>query len=84
MKIGKNINTENKKKVYRKPVVEVVEVDNVILLQAGNSTVPGEPGTGGIDGPKVQSFPETENTTNPQPPSKSSNPFGGGTPDFER
>jgi len=79
MKIGKNIHTENKKKVYRKPVVEVVEVDNVILLQAGNSTLSGDP-----DGHGVKSFSETENTTNPHPPSKSSNPFGGGTPDFER
>ncbi len=83
MKVGKNLHSDNKKKAYRKPVLEVVEVDRVILLQTGNSELT-EPGGGGTDGPAGASAFPSENKTNTQPPSKSSNPFGGGTPEYER
>ncbi|PWD99769.1 hypothetical protein [Marinilabilia rubra] len=83
MQLGKNRYTNSNKKAYRKPVLEVVEVDREIVLMAP-STVPPDPGVGGTGGPAgVSSFP-SKNTTNTQPPSKSSNPFGGGTPDYER
>ncbi len=83
MRIGKNIHTENKKKVYRKPVVDVVEMDRemrlVMMSPDGHA--------GDEDGPRISNF---EKNTNSKPNykeqhfNKSNNPFGGGRPDFER
>lgn len=81
MKIGNNNHTTKNKKAYRKPVLEVVEVDRTILLQ----TPTGDPGD--EDGPRVINSQDIESL--PDKPqydtnSKSSTPFGGGTPEYER
>jgi hypothetical protein len=82
MKIGNNIHTTSNKKAYRKPVLEVVEMDRILLLAPGYS----DPVIGGggdtIGGTTVQSFPGTTFPT--QPDYKKENPFGGGTPTYQR
>ncbi len=59
--------------------MEVVDVDRDIILMGA---------TDNPDFPGVQSNPQSTNdtydATTSQPPSKSSNPFGGGTPEYER
>ena len=83
MKIGNNIHTNNKK-AYRKPVLEVVEIDRVVLLQDPSPGDPGGPGGPGGDyeTTNASKFPSTELPTQPDYPKE--NPFGGGSPTFER
>jgi len=78
MRLGKNINTENKKKVYRKPVVEVVEVDNIIVL--GSTSEPDSP----IETSSNHTSPDKPTYKEEQRYPRDNNPFGGGTPNFER
>jgi len=80
MKIGNNIHTTSNKKAYRKPVLEVVEMDREMKLIM-MSPLPDHGG----DGPVLPSSqgttqPNYENYTYP----KQDNPFGGGTVDFQR
>ena len=77
MRIGKNIYTTSNKKNYQKPVLAEVEIDRDIVLMNTSGNDDGPP----LD--PTSSLPDSE-PTKTQPPSKSSNPFGGGTPDYER
>jgi hypothetical protein len=79
MKIGKNLHIENRKKAYRKPVLEVLEVDREISLLMNTGTGPptlpvAEQDLNISDEPiydETQQYPKD-------------NPFGGGTPTYER
>jgi hypothetical protein len=82
MRIGNQIHTANNKKVYRKPVLVVVDVDRTILLQ----TPTGDPGDG--TGPRTGDINYQNIETLPDKPqydttSKNSSPFGGGTPNYD-
>ena len=79
MNIGKNIHSENRKKVYRKPAMEVVEVDRDIVLMLESKGNPENPNSS-----QTQTYEKPSKTLNSRPPSTSSTPFGGSTPDFER
>lgn len=83
MKIGNNIHTRSNKKAYRKPVLEVVEIDREVSLTL--VTNPPDDGGGGDNG----TLPVGTNSSQPDYgdeytyPKKDS-PFGGGTVDFQR
>lgn len=82
MKIGNNIHTASNKKAYRKPVLEVVEIDRVVLLQDPSLGDPDLGGGGTIGGSEAQSLQESAFPT--QPDYKKESPFGGGTPTYQR
>ncbi|PRZ00653.1 hypothetical protein BY457_105169 [Marinilabilia salmonicolor] len=85
MKIGNNIHTTSNKKAYRKPVLEVVEIDRVVLLQdpsPGDPGPPGGPGGENYETTNASNFPSTELPTQPDYPKE--NPFGGGSPTYQR
>ncbi|WP_010420768.1 hypothetical protein [Anaerophaga thermohalophila] len=76
MKLGTNIHSTNHKKAYRKPVLEVVEIDRAISLQGYSGVIPE---------PEVSSFDQNQitNTDNNKIFPESKNPFGGGTPNYD-
>lgn len=82
MRIGKNLHIKKRKKAYRKPELEVVELDCIIRLI--DSTGPPDPPPGPT-GVQVGSLNESTNPiydeTQQYP---KDNPFGGGTPTYER
>ncbi|MGQ1888868.1 hypothetical protein ACT29H_00330 [Thermophagus sp. OGC60D27] len=86
MKRGIDIDTtNNSKKHYRAPVLEVVNLDRDIILM-GNSGVIGDPPIGMSSNNFSEGFTDSENTSSKQEgifPDKQ-NPFGGGTPDYQR
>jgi len=77
MKIGNNIHTTNNKKPYRKPVLEVVDVDRVISLQGPSTIIPDPPGAPSFDQNEIT------NTDNNKIFPESKDPFGGGTPNYD-
>lgn len=74
MQIGKNRYTNSNKKAYRKPVLEVVEIDREIVLMQIS------------DFPQNSSRfePTTDTKKNNKIFNNSEDPFGGSTPDYEQ
>ena len=82
MKIGKNIHTENKKKVYRKPVINIIDVDKEVSLQMVSDPYEPPPGPNGVKNlsDENNNQPVYDKQQNPQ----NNNPFGGSTPEYQR
>jgi hypothetical protein len=81
MKIGKNLHIGNRKKTYRKPVLEVLFVDREISLLMNTGTGP-PPGPTGVQSVDLNESTNTIYDETQQYPKD--NPFGGGTPTYER
>jgi hypothetical protein len=79
MRIGNQIHTANNKKVYRKPVLESVDVDRVIVLQ--NPTILPEDPFPTSSNNSISGFEETTEKDKIFP--ESNDPFGGGTPNYD-
>jgi hypothetical protein len=78
MRIGNQIHTANNKKVYRKPVLESVDVDRDIVLM-NSSDNPDFPGA-----PSISTQTENQKTSKDNEIFKESqDPFGGGTPNYD-
>ena len=80
MKIGKNLHIEIRKKAYRKPVMEVVDIDREIIFMNPTLGPPFVAGSTSQDDAINQDKPVYDETQ--QYPKD--NPFGGGTPTYER
>jgi len=80
MRIGNNIHTTNNKKPYRKPVLEVVDVDrDIVLMNVSGDTPPDFPAP-----PSISTQTENQTTSKDNEIFKESqNPFGGGTPNYD-
>ena len=79
MRIGKNLHINKRKKAYRKPELEVVFVDREISLVMNTNTDPPVIGAAELDS-NISDQPIYDETQ--QYPKD--NPFGGGTPTYER
>jgi hypothetical protein len=83
MQIRNTIHINSNKKTYRKPVLEVVDIDREIILMNQSMGPPPGPGS-------VKSFSETGTSSSlpsydkSQQYPKDNSPFGGGTPSYER
>ncbi|RCW30834.1 hypothetical protein [Marinilabilia salmonicolor] len=76
MKIGNNIHTTSNKKAYRKPVLEVVEMDReIVIMNVSDTSEPWETSSLQTEG---QTTLKEKNTVFPE----SDDPFGGNTPDY--
>jgi len=82
MKIGKNLHIEYRKKAYRKPVMEVVELDSIIRLNPISDEM-GPPFVAGSTSQEDLTTTDQPNYDETQQYPKD-NPFGGGTPTYER
>lgn len=80
MKIGKNLHIEIRKKAYRKPVMEVVDIDRDVIIM--NPTI-GPPFVAGSTSQEDLTTTDQPNYDETQQYPKD-NPFGGGTPTYER
>lgn len=80
MKIGKNLHIEIRKKAYRKPVLEVVDIDRDIILMLPSTGPPFVAGSTSQEDLTTTDQPNYDETQ--QYPKD--NPFGGGTPTYQR
>ncbi len=81
MRIGNNLHIEIRKKAYRKPVMEVVDIDREISLVMTSNTDP--PFVAGSTSQEDLTTTDQPNYNETQQYPKD-NPFGGGTPTYER